>query len=347
MKILKSIKWWLISLLAVVAILFALFFPLPYYVEMPGGAYDIRSVLQVNNKKDKEKGSYNFVAVSLSRASLAQILYAWATPFTEISSAEDTTGGYSDADYMRINQFYMETSQNGAIYQALKLAGKPVSLDYLGVYVLDVSKDSSFRGVLNIADTVTGVNQKEFKSSADLVKYVSSLKLGDKVTVQYTSGQEKKSKSGKVIKLKNGKNGIGIGLTDHTKVHTDQKIDFSTEGVGGPSAGLMFTLDILDQINKEDLRKGRKIAGTGTIDQDGKVGDIGGAGLKVVAAANEGAEIFFVPNNPVDKRVKKANPDAVTNYKEALKAAKQLKTKMKIVPVKNVKEAITYLQKTK
>ncbi|MGT2958145.1 peptidase S16 [Streptococcus bovimastitidis] len=347
MKILKSIKLWLISLLAVVAILFALFFPLPYYVEMPGGAYDIRSVLQVNNQKDKEKGSYNFVAVTLSRASLAQILYAWVTPFTEISSAEDTTGGYSDADYMRINQFYMETSQNGAIYQALKLAGKPVSLDYLGVYVLDVSKDSSFHGVLNIADTVTGVNQKEFKSSADLVKYVSSLKLGDKVTVQYTSGQEKKSKSGKVIKLKNGKNGIGIGLTDHTKVHTDQKIVFSTEGVGGPSAGLMFTLDILDQINKEDLRKGRNIAGTGTIDQDGKVGDIGGAGLKVVAAANEGAEIFFVPNNPVDKRVKKANPKAVTNYQEALKAAKQLKTKMKIVPVKNVKEAIAYLQKTK
>lgn len=67
----------------------------------------------------------------------------------------------------------------------------------------------------------------------------------------------------------------------------------------------MFTLDIYDQINKEDLRKGRHIAGTGTIGKDGEVGDIGGAGLKVVAAANAGAEIFFVPNNPVDKAVKK------------------------------------------
>ncbi|VTS34639.1 ATP-dependent endopeptidase [Streptococcus pseudoporcinus] len=347
MKIIKKVKWWLISILAVVALLFALFFPLPYYIEMPGGAYDIRSVLKVNDKRDKEKGSYNFVAVSLSRATFAQILYAWVTPFTEISSLENTTGGYSAADYMRINQYYMETSQNGAIYQALQLAGKPVSLDYLGVYVLDVNKESTFRGILNIADTVTGVNQKEFKSSTELIKYVSSLKRGETVTVQYTSGNEKKSKSGKVIKLKNGKNGIGIGLTDHTKVHTDEKIEFSTEGVGGPSAGLMFTLDIYDQLNQENLRKGRRIAGTGTIDQDGKVGDIGGAGLKVVAAANEGADIFFVPNNPVDKRIKKVKPNAKTNYKEALEVAKKIKTKMKIVPVRNVKEAIAYLQKTK
>ena len=345
MKKNNKLKIWLLGIIAVIAIGFSLFYPLPYYIEMPGGAYDIRSVLKVNEQKDKEKGSYNFVAVSISHATFAQILYAWATPFTEISSAEATTGGYSDADYMRINQFYMETSQNGAVYQALKKAGKPVSLDYLGVYVLDVSKNSSLKGVLNIADTVTSVNQKHFKSSADLIKFVSAMKLGDKVSVQYTSNGKDKSANGKIIKLKNGKNGIGISLTDHTKVHTKEKIDFTTEGVGGPSAGLMFTLNILDQINKEDLRKGRKIAGTGTIDQEGKVGDIGGAGLKVVAAAKEGAEIFFVPNNPVDPRVKKVDPKAITNYKEALEAAKQLKTKMKIVPVKTVDDAISYLKK--
>lgn len=346
MKVIKTYKWWVLSILSMVLILFALFFPLPYYIEMPGGAYDIRSVLKVNGKKDNEKGSYNFVAVTVSHATFAQMLYAWMTPFTEISSAEDTTGGYSDADYLRINQFYMETSQNGAIYQALKLADKDVSLDYLGVYVLDVSKDSTFKGKLNIADTVTAVNHKSFKSSKELIDYVSGLKLGDKVSVQFTSDGKDKSKNGKIIKLKNGKNGIGIGLTDHTKVHTDQDIVFSTDGVGGPSAGLMFTLDILDQINKEDLRKGRKIAGTGTIDQDGRVGDIGGAGLKVIAAANEGAEIFFVPNNPVDKKLKKRYPDLKTNYDEAKEAAKQIKTKMKIVPVTTAKEAIDYLKKT-
>lgn len=343
----KKAKWWLLSGFLLVFLLFSVFVPLPYYLEMPGGAYDIRSVLTVNNKEDKDKGSYNFVAVSVSQATLAQLIYGWLTPFTEISTVEETTGGYSNADYMRINQFYMETSQNGAIYQALTLAGKDASLDYKGVYVLNLAKDSTFKGFLHLADTVTGVNDKTFKSSADLIKYVASLKLGDKVTVQYITEGKKKSASGKVIKLSNGKNGIGIGLTDHTEVKSDTNVTFSTQGVGGPSAGLMFTLDILDQVNNEDLRKGRKIAGTGTIEQDGSVGDIGGAGLKVVSAAKAGAEIFFVPNNPVSKAVKKADPKAQTNYAEAKAAAKKLGTKMKIVPVKTVQEAVDYLRKTK
>lgn len=343
----RRFKWWLVGLAALIFGLFCLFYPLPYYLEMPGGAYDIRSVLTVDKKEDDAKGSYNFVAVTVSRATLAQVIYAWLTPFTELSSVEDTTGGYSDADYMRINQFYMETSQNEATYQAMTLAGKKVSLDYQGVYVLNVSKNSTFKGVLNLADTVTGVNHKTFKSSAELIKYVGGMAIGDKVSVQYTTNGKKKSADGKIIKLSNGKNGIGIGLVDHTEVASDTAVDFNTANVGGPSAGLMFTLDIYDQVNHEDLRKGRVVAGTGTIEQDGKVGDIGGAGLKVVAADQAGAEIFFVPNNPVTKAMKKVNPNAQSNYQEAKAVAKKLGSKMKIVPVKTVQDAIDYLKKTK
>ena len=145
--------------------------------------------------------------------------------------------------------------------------------------------------------------------------------------------------------MSNGKNGIGIGLVDHTKVTSDDKIEFSTNGIGGPSAGLMFTLDIYDQLVKEDLRKGRIIAGTGTIGEDGSVGDIGGVDMKVAAADRINADIFFVPNNPVSKATLKKNPKALTNYQEAKQAAKKLGTKMKIVPVKNVQEAIDYLRK--
>lgn len=65
MKTIKKFKWWLIGFVALLFLLLTLFFPLPYYIEMPGGAYDIRSVLTVNGKKDKEKGAYQFVVVSL------------------------------------------------------------------------------------------------------------------------------------------------------------------------------------------------------------------------------------------------------------------------------------------
>lgn len=336
-----------LALVFVLFILFAIFYPLPYYLETPGGAYDVRTALTVDGKEDTAKGSYNFTAVSVSRATLAHVLYSLVTPFTEIQSEKGTTGGYSEEDFVRINQFYMETSQNGAIYQALKLADKPVSLDFLGVYVLDVAKDSTFKGILNLADTVTGVNDKTFKSSKELIDYVGGLKLGDKVSVQYTSNGKEQSANGKIIKLSNGRNGIGIGLVDHTQIASDTDVTFKLEGVGGPSAGLIFTLAIYDQLIDEDLRQGRVIAGTGTIEQDGSVGDIGGAGFKVVAADKIGADIFFVPNNPVDKEVLKANPNAKTNYEEALEAAKKLGTKMKIVPVKTVQEALDYLRNNK
>lgn len=340
----RKLSKWLVSLGVVLFLLFALLYPLPYYLEIPGGAYDVRTALTVDGKTDEEKGAYQFTAVTVGRATLAHIIYAWLTPFSDIQSEKGTTGGYSEEDFMRINQFYMETSQNGAIYQALTLADKPVDLEFLGVYVLDVAADSSFKGILNLADTVTGVNEKTFKSSKELIDYVGSLSLGDKVSVQYTSNNQEKSAQGKIIKLSNGRNGIGIGLVDHTKISSDVDVKFTLEGVGGPSAGLMFTLAIYDQLIDEDLRKGRTIAGTGTIEQDGSVGDIGGAGLKVVAAAEAGADIFFVPNNPVDKAVLKENPQAQTNYQEALVAAKKLGTKMKIVPVKTAQEAIDYLR---
>jgi len=343
----KKFKWWLISGISLILLLMVFFFPLPYYLEMPGGAYDIRSVVTVNHKEDKEKGSYNFVAVSLSKATPIQVLYAWLTPFTEITSAKETTGGVSDADYMRINQFYMETSQNMAKYQGLKTAGKDISMKYLGVYVLQVAKDSTFKGILNIADTVTGVNDKTFDSSEELVKYVNSQKLGDKVKVTYQEDGQEKSATGKIIKLENGKNGIGISLIDRTEVTSNIPIEFTTEGIGGPSAGLMFSLSIYTQLADPTLRDGRVIAGTGTINRDGEVGDIGGIDKKVVSAAKSGASIFFAPNNPVTKEMKKIDPKAKTNYETAVEAAKKIKTDMKIVPVKTLQDAIDYLKNNK
>lgn len=346
-RFLKRFKWVILGILLTSFILFAFLYPLDYYVESPGGAYDIRQVLTVNNEDDNEEGSYNFVAVSVSQATLAQLVYAWLTPYTEITSSEETTGGYSNDDYIRINNFYMETSQNTATYQALSLAGKDVTLDYEGVYVLNVSDDSTFKGILNIADTVVGVNGETFDSSKELIDYVSDLDLGSAVTVQYTSDGVEKEATGKIIQLSNGKNGIGIGLVDHTEVSSDEDVVFNTAGVGGPSAGLMFTLDIYDQLIDEDLRKGRVVAGTGTIESDGSVGDIGGVTFKVVAAAKAGAEIFFVPNNAVDETTLEKNPDAKTNYEEAVEAAEDLGTDMTIVPVTTLQEAIDYLRTTK
>ncbi|MET3644208.1 SepM family pheromone-processing serine protease [Streptococcus gallinaceus] len=333
--------------IATVLLWVAFIFPLPYYVESPGGASDIRSVLTVKDKEDSAKGSYNFVYVQVKKATAVQLLMAYFDKNSDIYTEKEMTGGSNSEDYYRISQFYMETSQNMAKYQALKLAGEEASMDFFGVYVLNVADNSTFKSVLNIADTVTGVNGKTFKSSKELIQYVGSLKIGDEVSVQYVSQDQKLSANGKIIKLENGKNGIGIGLVDHTEVKSKTPIQFETGNIGGPSAGLMFTLAIYTQLANPDLRAGRTIAGTGTIEQDGSVGDIGGADKKVLSAAKAGASIFFVPNNPVEKEVRKVKPNAKTNYEEALEAVKENKLDIKVVPVKTVQNAIDYLEKTK
>ena len=141
---------------------------------------------------------------------------------------------------------------------------------------------------------MTGVNDKTFNSSKELIDYVGAQKIGSKVKVNYVEDGQKKSATGKIIKLENGKNGIGISLIDRTEVTSNTPIwIFQLPVLVDQVAGLMFSLAIYTQIADPTLRDGRNIAGTGSIDREGKVGDIGGIDKKVVSAAKNGAEIFF------------------------------------------------------
>jgi PDZ domain-containing protein len=123
---------------------------------------------------------------------------------------------------------------------------------------------------------------------------------------------------------------------------TTPKVTIDAGAIGGPSAGMMFTLETYSQLTGKDLRQGREIAGTGTINQDGTIGQIGGIDKKVATASKEGAKIFLAPDE--SKAEAKKNGDSSINYDEAVKAAKKLKTDMKIVPVKTIKDAVTYLE---
>ena len=95
----------------------------------------------------------------------------------------------------------------------------------------------------------------------------------------------------------NGRVGLGISYSESKLIQTNPEVDVDTEDIGGPSAGLMFTLEILNQLVDEDITKGYKIAGTGEMLEDGTVGRIGGVEKKVVAAHKEGMAVFFAPND--------------------------------------------------
>lgn len=109
----------------------------------------------------------------------------------------------------------------------------------------------------------------------------------------------------KEIPDSDGKVGLGITYSENVSIRTEPIVKINSEDIGGPSAGLMFTLEILNQLLDEDITKGYRVAGTGVINEDGTIGRIGGIDKKVIAADKAGMEIFFAPDDEISEEAKK------------------------------------------
>lgn len=341
--ILKRIAYALLILL----ILLFLFLPLPYYVEGPGSADDLNQFVRVDNKKDTAKGNYMLVTVGVQGpVTPVRYLLAKTQPFYDVVSKQELMGNETGSTYEKIQNYYMQSSINDAIETAYKAADKKVTREYLGIYVWSIMNNSNFKGVLKVGDTVTEIDGHKFDSSKKFINYVKSKPVGTKVTITYQHKGKTKQATRKLVKLAGTKRaGLGITLTDHTKVKTDIPVSINAGSIGGPSAGTMFALEIYSQLtNTENLRHGKNIAGTGTISDQGEVGQIGGIDKKVVAANRKHATVFFAPDQPATKAIKKIDPNYVNNYTEAKQTAKRLHTKMKIVPIKKFDDVLNYLK---
>lgn len=321
-----------------------LFLPLPYFIEAPGTTEDLRDFVTIEGKKDSAKGSFSLTSVSFMPATPIRILIAQFDDFQDVLSKKELMGTQSSSEYESIQRFYMQTSQNMAKLNALSQANLDYDFNFLGVYVMAIEKNSSFKDVLQVADTVTKVNNKSFDNSEDLVNYVQSQKVGSSVEITFEQNNEEKTAKGKIIKLSSGNSGIGITLINHTEITSNPSIEINAGSIGGPSAGLMFTLEIYQQLSGKDLRQGLDIAGTGTIDSEGIIGRIGGIDKKIATAVKNNADVFFAPDDKITDEMKKADPDIKTNYQEALAAKKKLGADIKIVPVKTLQDAIEYLE---
>lgn len=329
----------LLLILTVAVIFIGLNWPTNYYIEMPGSAVSTGQFMRSNSKAPN-----NFYLVTVSEtsqpASVWQYLFSFTQKHVSRVPKEELLGSATNSQYQELQNWYMETSQQNAIYCAAKKAGLKPKLHYQGVYVMQVQKGSSFSKKLQIGDTVLGANGHRFRSTAEMINYLQKRKIGSKVQITVLREQKKIAFTGKIVKVKGtGKPGIGIQLVEHTKVETKPKLTINAGDIGGPSAGLMFTLTSYEIFSGEHLAKGHKIAGTGTITPSGKVGIIGGVDKKVVAADKAGAEVFFAPTDTGGLK-KSAN-----NYVVAKKTAKQIGTKMKIIPVRTFDDALNYLRK--
>lgn len=336
----------IVPIIVIFILIIMFILPIPYYVEGPGTTENLNKFVTVDNKKDNETGGFYLTTVSVKQATIFSALQTKIDNFSELVTKKELMGSSSSKEYNQIQKYYMDSSKNSAIEQALKLAAIPYEMIFKGIYVLSVEENSSFYGQLTVGDIITSIDGQTFTSSEGFINYVKSKKIGQKVTIQFSHDGKEKEATGALMELPSNKEpGIGITLVDHTKIDTDKQIDIDAGSIGGPSAGLMFTLETYELLTGKNLRKGYEIAGTGTIESDGTVGRIGGIDKKVVTASNKNMDIFFAPDDEITEEMKKNNPNIQSNYEEAKLAAENIGTKMKIIPVKKVQDAVEYLNK--
>jgi len=155
-------------------------------------------------------------------------------------------------------------------------------------------------------DVIATVGGARITSSQKLQELVQAQPPGTGLTVGYT--RDGRSGTARVVTRKDGSGTprIGVSVTTDQPHPFDVKIDLNE--IGGPSAGLMFSLGIIDKLKPADLTGGKIIAGTGTIDDEGNVGPIGGIPQKLVGAKDAGAQLFLVPFGNCAEALRNAVP---------------------------------------
>lgn len=325
--------------LAALLIVASMFYTLPYYISKPGLAKELEPIITVDGGH-KEQGSFMLTTVRMGKANIYTYLMAKFSKYQEIYPIEDILRkGESEHDYNTKQLHLMESSKTYAIEAAYKKAGIPIEYRYKGVYVMSIVPGMPAEGKLETGDRLMSVDGKNLKSMDELLSRLAAKKAGESVELAYIrDGKKHHAKlTLKPFKEFPGKAGIGIEPVDDRELIVSPKVKVKTDEIGGPSAGLMFALEIYNQLTKEDLTKGYQIAGTGTL-SSGIVGPIGGIEQKIVAADKAGAEYFFAPNEKGAKD---------SNYRAAVKTAKDIGTEMVIVPVDTFDEAVAYLEKLK
>lgn len=306
--------------------------PVNYYIVIGGGISDVSSRIEVSDEYDS-KGSFNLSYVSELKGTLSSYLLSYIIPTWDRENINDykysEEESYDDIEFR--GDIDLKSANANAIKAAYSLASKPYKEISSKIYV--IATFDEYKTNLKVQDEIIGINGNAFKTLDEYSKYIQQLDIEDDVVVKVIrNGKEEEIKcklnEDKGVKL------LGVALQIVKDYETDPKIEIKFEASeSGPSGGLITALEIYNSLVEKDITYGLKIAGTGTISEDGKVGTIGGVRHKVIGAAAGDADVFLVP--------------AGENYEETKKTVKEKKLDIKVIPVETLEEAIDELSKLK
>ena len=332
-------------LLAFVAI--ATWIPTNRYAIAPGSAAPVAPRLDLSSKTYDSKGKILFVTVGIPKLSLLGRIVGSIDPDVSVKTAREVFGDQTREQNRQQNLKLMSYSKEIAAYVALKRLGYHVGLTGGGPVIQSLCmqfqdendpksaclKESPADAVLDPGDAIVAVDGHPVVLPEDIAPLLAGKAPGDTVTVTiYPNGsKEKKDVTVPLTSASDGRTIIGFipvdgGIHDDIGYVLPVTASISSDQIGGPSAGLAFTLTMIDELTPGDITGGHKVAATGAINIDGSVGDIGGLRQKTVAVKAAGADYFLVPANQV---------------KDAADEAKG--SSLKVIPVHTVDEALTVL----
>lgn len=326
-KIKEFIKENYKGLIAIVVVFLLFMIELPYSIYTPGGAVDLNKRISVSDGYEAE-GSFNMAYVSMVRGSIPFLLLSYIIPDWDIvSSDEITIEGENMEEMLEREKLYMQESMDAAIINAYRAAGADLNITGTISEVSFIAEEADTN--LKIGDEIIRANQVEIHSLDDLKKVIEGLDEKEKVRLDVIRDDEEKECFAYTYKTDDGMK-IGVSLLTTYEYTTAPEVSITSKASeAGSSGGLMMSLTIYNSLVPEDITDGKKIVGTGTIDIDGNVGEIGGVKYKLIGAVKNDADVFICPEE---------------NYEEAIEVALDKDYDIPIISVSTFLEAIEALE---
>ncbi|MCC6225828.1 MAG: PDZ domain-containing protein [Microthrixaceae bacterium] len=330
-------RWWPWVCVGVLCVVIAACFivPTPYYLFEPGSVRPTASRIEIRRHKSfSDKGELLFTTVGIEHATVSDLVRGWLDDAIEVESESDVYPEGEAKDQI-INQKLMDDSKLAAISAAFRTVGYPVTPTGNGAFVEEVIDDfPEAKANLRQGDVIVKLNGRPINVTGDLAPILGEMAVGTEVDLDVRDGRTEKLR-GVTMKLGRNEDDPHRGYLGVVVSTADQSLDlpFDVEidsgKVTGPSAGLAWTLGLIDRLTPGSLTGGRRIAVTGTIDADGRVGEIGGLAQKMATVKRAGVKVFLYP--------------AGTPRKHVAEAAEIAADEVTLHPVASVEDAIRYL----
>jgi PDZ domain-containing protein len=258
-----------------------------------------------DDELDETSGNLNMTTVAVrTKMTLPQMMGRWLASDDTVVPLETVIPANSNAEEVaRQNAAAFASSESNATVAAMNHLGRP-----LETMVYDVSEGAPADGTVKINDVITSVDGTDVTVPGDVSDAIGDKSPGDEVTLGIDRGGKTETETVTLGEMPDelagdeeaeaatGGNGKAfLGVTMVAQPADGIRVEYNLKDIGGPSAGLMFSLAVVDKLSPGELSGGEFVAGTGTIASDGTVGPIGGITHKISAAKNAGASVFLVP----------------------------------------------------